>query len=78
MRLQVRAFLLPSCGRWRAGTASVTSRLPFLVLRMSDIISRRQRSPWFWPDFVYYCFGDGREHDSTLKVLQSFTYKVRS
>lgn len=43
---------------------------------MSDIISRRQRTPWFWPDFVYYSFGDGREHDSTLKVLHSFTYKV--
>uniref|UniRef100_H3CNU3 Cytochrome P450 4V2 n=1 Tax=Tetraodon nigroviridis TaxID=99883 RepID=H3CNU3_TETNG len=46
------------------------------VYKMSDIISRRQRTPWFWPDFVYYSFGDGREHDSTLKVLHSFTYKV--
>lgn len=43
---------------------------------MSDIISRRQRTPWFWPDFMYYAFGDGREHDATLKVLHSFTYKV--
>lgn len=45
---------------------------------MSDIISRRQRTPWFWPNFLYYCFGDGREHDSTLKVLHSFTHKVSS
>lgn len=43
---------------------------------MSDIISRRQRTPWFWPDFMYYTVGDGWEHDSTLKVLHSFTYKV--
>ncbi|KAI4832349.1 hypothetical protein KUCAC02_015319 [Chaenocephalus aceratus] len=43
---------------------------------MSDIISRRQRTPWFWPNFVYNYFGDGREHDRTLKVLHSFTNKV--
>lgn len=47
-----------------------------LVPRMSDIISRRQRTPWFWPDFMYYAFGDGREHDSNLRVLHSFTSKV--
>ncbi|XP_003972356.1 cytochrome P450 4V8 [Takifugu rubripes] len=46
------------------------------VSKMSDIISRRQRTPWFWPNFAYYSIGDGREHDSTLKVLHSFTYKV--
>ncbi|XP_029356961.1 cytochrome P450 4V8 [Echeneis naucrates] len=46
------------------------------VYRMSDIISRRQRTPWFWPDFVYNYFGEGREHDRTLKILHSFTYKV--
>lgn len=43
---------------------------------MSDIVSRRQRTPWFWPDFVYYSFGEGREHDKTLKILHSFTYNV--
>ncbi|XP_029017670.1 cytochrome P450 4V2 [Betta splendens] len=46
------------------------------VYKMSDIISRRQRTPWFWPDFVYYYFGEGREHDRTLKILHSFTYDV--
>lgn len=45
------------------------------VLRMSDIVSRRQRTPWFWPDFVYNCFGEGREHNDTLKILHSFTHK---
>lgn len=43
---------------------------------MSDIVSRRQRTPWFWPDFIYNCFGEGREHDKTLKILHSFTQKV--
>ncbi|KAF7659577.1 hypothetical protein LDENG_00296380 [Lucifuga dentata] len=46
------------------------------VYRMSDIISARQRKPWFWSDFMYYCFGEGREHDKTLKILHSFTYTV--
>lgn len=43
---------------------------------MSDIVSRRQRTPWFWPDLVYYLFGEGQEHNKTLSVLHSFTYKV--
>ncbi|KAJ0050634.1 hypothetical protein NL108_004979, partial [Boleophthalmus pectinirostris] len=46
------------------------------VYKMSDIVSRRQRAPWFWTDFLYYIIGDGKEHDKTLKVLHSFTYKV--
>ncbi|XP_037546350.1 cytochrome P450 4V2 [Nematolebias whitei] len=46
------------------------------VYRMSDIVSHRQRTPWFWPDFMYYIFGQGKEHDKTLKVLHSFTQKV--
>ncbi|XP_031158180.1 cytochrome P450 4V2 [Sander lucioperca] len=46
------------------------------VYKMSDIVSRRQRTPWFWPDFVYSYFGEGRKHDKTLKILHSFTYKV--
>ncbi|KAM3624068.1 uncharacterized protein V6R79_018603 [Siganus canaliculatus] len=46
------------------------------VYRMSDIISRRQRKPWLWSDFLYRYLNDGREHDRTLKVLHSFTSKV--
>uniref|UniRef100_A0A8C3A968 Cytochrome P450 4V2 n=1 Tax=Cyclopterus lumpus TaxID=8103 RepID=A0A8C3A968_CYCLU len=46
------------------------------VYKMSDIVSRRQRSPWFWVDFVYNYFGEGREHDKTLKILHSFTHNV--
>ncbi|KAM9313677.1 cytochrome P450 4V8 [Pholidichthys leucotaenia] len=46
------------------------------VYKMSDIISRRQRTPWFWPDFIYYWFGEGKEHDKILKILHAFTYKV--
>ncbi|XP_008280300.1 cytochrome P450 4V8 [Stegastes partitus] len=46
------------------------------VYKMSDIVSRRQRKPWLWSDFVYNYFGEGQEHDKTLKILHSFTYKV--
>ncbi|XP_063075460.1 cytochrome P450 4V2 [Engraulis encrasicolus] len=46
------------------------------VYKMSDIISGRQRMPWYWPDFVYSYFGEGKEHDKTLKVLHSFTESV--
>uniref|UniRef100_A0A3P8RU77 Cytochrome P450 4V2 n=1 Tax=Amphiprion percula TaxID=161767 RepID=A0A3P8RU77_AMPPE len=46
------------------------------VYKMSDIVSSRQRKPWFWSDFVYNYFGEGREHDRTLKILHSFTRKV--
>ncbi|XP_034043668.1 cytochrome P450 4V2-like [Thalassophryne amazonica] len=46
------------------------------VYKMSDIVSRRQRTPWFWPDFIYDWFGEGRDHDKTLKILHSFTKRV--
>ncbi|KAM9792316.1 cytochrome P450 4V8 [Neosynchiropus ocellatus] len=46
------------------------------VYKMSDIISRRQRMPWFWPNFMYKYFGEGKEHDKTLRILHGFTYKV--
>ncbi|XP_053712540.1 cytochrome P450 4V2 [Synchiropus splendidus] len=46
------------------------------VYKMSDIISRRQRTPWFWPNFMYNYFGEGKEHDKTLRILHAFTYKV--
>ena len=44
--------------------------------RMTDIITRRQRTPWFWPDLSYNMFGEGMEHNRRLKTLQSFTSSV--
>ncbi|KAL4640548.1 cytochrome P450 4V2-like [Arapaima gigas] len=46
------------------------------VYKMSDIISRRQRMPWYWLDFIYYRLREGKEHNRTLKVLHSFTESV--
>ncbi|XP_041080424.1 cytochrome P450 4V2 [Polyodon spathula] len=46
------------------------------VYRMSDIIHRRQKMPWFWSDLTYYVFGEGRKHNRNLKILHSFTESV--
>ncbi|KAG7329242.1 hypothetical protein KOW79_007416 [Hemibagrus wyckioides] len=46
------------------------------VYKMSDIITRRQRAPWWWPDWIYNIFGEGKEHAKRLKLLHSFTVGV--
>ncbi|KAL2077679.1 hypothetical protein ACEWY4_027183 [Coilia grayii] len=46
------------------------------VYKMSDIITRRQRAPWFWPDWIYNLLGEGKEHLRRLKVLHNFTENV--
>ncbi|XP_069711994.1 cytochrome P450 4V2 [Phaenicophaeus curvirostris] len=46
------------------------------IYRMSDLIQQRQKSPWFWSDFTYKLFKEGREHDTNLKILHNFTDKV--
>nr|ARO89871.1 cytochrome P450 Cyp4v2 [Andrias davidianus] len=46
------------------------------IYRMSDLIHRRQRLPWLWPDFVYSRLKEGKEHDGHLKILHGFTDRV--
>ncbi|XP_069487645.1 cytochrome P450 4V2-like [Ambystoma mexicanum] len=46
------------------------------LYRMSDLIHRRQRFPWLWPDFFYSILKEGREHARHLKTLHSFTDTV--
>ncbi|XP_028816482.1 cytochrome P450 4V7 [Denticeps clupeoides] len=46
------------------------------VYKMSDIITRRQRMPWFWPDWIYNLLGEGKEHQKRLRILHSFTESV--
>ncbi|XP_060679852.1 cytochrome P450 4V2-like [Hemiscyllium ocellatum] len=46
------------------------------IYKMSDLIHRRQKMPWFWPDFLFNMFGEGKEHDKALKILHAFTEKV--
>ncbi|KAK1804100.1 hypothetical protein P4O66_020140, partial [Electrophorus voltai] len=46
------------------------------VYKMSDLITRRQRAPWWWPDWIYNMFGEGKEQTEILKILHSFTANV--
>lgn len=46
------------------------------VLRINDIIQRRQKNPLMWNNFLFRLFGDGKKHDWALNVLHSFTKKV--
>lgn len=46
------------------------------VYRMSDMIHRRMKMPWFWPDLWYLMFKEGREHRRGLKRLHTFTNNV--
>ncbi|XP_077638997.1 cytochrome P450 4V2 isoform X2 [Lonchura striata] len=46
------------------------------IYRMSDLIQRRQISPWLWPDFLYALFKEGREHKRNLNILHNFTDMV--
>ncbi|XP_068134766.1 cytochrome P450 4V2-like [Hyperolius riggenbachi] len=46
------------------------------IYEMSDIIHRRQKMPWLWPDFVYSRLQVGKTHDKNLKILHAFTDKT--
>uniref|UniRef100_A0A183BVZ9 Cytochrome P450 n=1 Tax=Globodera pallida TaxID=36090 RepID=A0A183BVZ9_GLOPA len=46
------------------------------MLRIIDIIQRRQHNPLMWLDTIFNWFGDGKEHSWALKVLHSFTRNV--
>ncbi|KAM7435005.1 Cytochrome P450 4V2 [Porites harrisoni] len=46
------------------------------VLRVSELIQMRQRSPWLWNDILYSLSPSGREHKRCLKILHDFTNKV--
>lgn len=46
------------------------------VLRINDIIQRRQKNPVVWSDILFWLFSDGKEHAWALNILHSFTKKV--
>ncbi|KAK3095368.1 hypothetical protein FSP39_013830 [Pinctada imbricata] len=45
------------------------------VYKIAELILKRQRTPWYGPDFLYNTIGDGKEHAHCLKVLHGFTEK---
>ncbi|XP_012499451.1 PREDICTED: cytochrome P450 4V2 [Propithecus coquereli] len=46
------------------------------VYRMSDLIFRRMKMPWFWLDSWYLMFKEGWEHKKGLTILHTFTNNV--
>lgn len=46
------------------------------VLRINDIIHRRQKNPLMWSNLLFWLFGDGKEHAWALNILHSFTRTV--
>ena len=46
------------------------------VQRINDIIQQRIKNPLMWPEKLFWLLGEGKEHESTLKILHSFTRKV--
>lgn len=46
------------------------------VLRINDIIHRRQKNPVMWIHPLFWLFGEGKEHAWALNILHSFTRKV--
>ncbi|XP_071978708.1 cytochrome P450 4V2 [Engystomops pustulosus] len=43
------------------------------IYEMSDLIHRRQKMPWLWPDFIYHNLKAGKKHNKNLEILHSFT-----
>ena len=47
------------------------------IPRISELIHRRQKLPWLWPDFIYYNIPPGKQFKRCLKILHNFTVAVR-
>ena len=50
--------------------------MTFLFFRISDILFKRVRSPWYWPRFLFNMIGPGKQHDHCLKLMHDFAEKV--
>ncbi|CAH3155033.1 unnamed protein product [Porites lobata] len=46
------------------------------VVRVSELLEHRGRSPWLWPDIIYNLSPSGREFNKCLDILHGFTDKV--
>ncbi|UJR12468.1 hypothetical protein I4U23_016644 [Adineta vaga] len=46
------------------------------VLKLTDILIKRLRMPWLWPDFLFNLLPEGREQNRCLKIVHQFTKKV--
>nr|AIT16229.1 cytochrome P450 family 4 protein [Sternaspis scutata] len=46
------------------------------VYKMSELVHRRQKSPWFWPDVIYNSLPQGKQQQECLQILHGFTKAV--
>ncbi|CAF1200926.1 unnamed protein product [Rotaria sordida] len=46
------------------------------VVRITELIALRMRSPWLWPRTIFKLSAQGREHDRLLKIIHKFTRQV--
>jgi len=46
------------------------------IMQMNTELQYRLRSPWIWPDFIYYLTPRGRTHKRLLKLLHDYTIQV--
>ena len=44
--------------------------------RLTDVILKRLRMPWLWPDWIFNMLPEGREHARCLNIAHEFTGKV--
>ncbi|XP_033117098.1 cytochrome P450 4V2-like [Anneissia japonica] len=46
------------------------------VLKLSELLQERQKSPWLWPDFIYNRLSSGKQHAECLRILHGMTIRV--
>lgn len=44
--------------------------------RLTDVILKRLRMPWLWPEWMFNLLPEGREHARCLEIAHQFTGKV--
>ncbi|CAH3020939.1 unnamed protein product [Porites evermanni] len=61
-----------------SANAQEKSNSPYVqaVVKLSELLEMRSRSPWFWPDAIFNLCPPGREFNNCLKILHGFTDKV--
>ena len=48
----------------------------FVMCRIAELITVRQKRPWLWPDIIYNNIPAGREHAKCLQILHGYTDDV--
>lgn len=75
-RCALDTICLTSMGSSPNAQENANSQYVSAVVRISELVQMRQRSPWLWNDFLYFLMPSGREHNKCLKILHDFTNKV--